>query len=95
MAKVLPFRLQQCFDPFAMLSVQSSSETRLFRHLFDHVFGSRYFRKYISYEGDVFLAKVKKSKKITKKKKKKKKNEKKVFVFNIIASELVALNCVN
>ena len=27
--------------------------------------------------------------------KKKKKNKKKVFVFNIIASELVALNCVN
>ena len=27
--------------------------------------------------------------------KKKKKNEKKIFVFNIIASELVALNCVN
>ena len=47
----MSFRLQQCFNPFAMLSIEGSSETRLFRHLSDHVFQSRYFEKYICYEG--------------------------------------------
>ena len=39
MVKVLPFRLQQCFCPFTMLLGEVSSETRLFRHLSNHVFG--------------------------------------------------------
>ena len=37
MVKVLPFRLQQSFDPFAMLCVKGSSETLLSRPLFKHV----------------------------------------------------------
>ena len=56
--KVLPFRLQQCFDKFAMLSVKGCSQTRLFRHLSNHLFRSRYFGKYISYEGHLLLANV-------------------------------------
>ena len=55
MLKVLSLRLQQCLDPFAMWFVQRSSETQLCRHLFNSVFWSRHFRKYISYEGHVFL----------------------------------------
>ena len=38
--KVLSFRFQQRFGPFIMLLVKGSSETGLFRHLFNHVFGS-------------------------------------------------------
>ena len=49
-------RLQECFDPFTMLSVEGSSETRLLKDLYNHVFGSRYFRKYIGYKGYISLA---------------------------------------
>ena len=52
--KVLSFRLLQCFDLFSLLSVSGSSETLLFKHLPNHFFRSRYFRKYISYEGYIF-----------------------------------------
>ena len=55
MKKVLSFKLQQCFNPFVMLSVQGSSETLLFRHLSNDVFRKPKFRKYISYEGYPFL----------------------------------------
>ena len=89
-AKGASFRLQQCFDPFAMLSVEGSSETRLFRHLSSHVFRSRYFRKYISYEGHLFLANVQNLIYILKVPKK---IYKRFSVFEIIASELVAFNC--
>ena len=41
MGDMLSFRLQQCFDPFAMLSVEGSSETQLGRDLTNHVFLSR------------------------------------------------------
>ena len=52
--KVLSFRFQQCFDPFAIFSVEQSFETRLFKHLSNNVFRSWYFHKYISYEGHLF-----------------------------------------
>ena len=86
--KVLPFILQQCFVPYAVLSFYGSSETRPFRHLSNHSFWSRYFQKYISYEGHLFLANVENLIYILKMQKK---IQKKFFVFQIIASELVAL----
>ena len=87
MVKVLSFRFKQCFDPFSMLPVEGSSETRPFKHLSNHVFWSRYFRKYISYDGDVFwgtlMSYLKTQKNINKN----------FFVFQICPSELVAFNC--
>ena len=50
MIKVLSLRLNQCFSPFRMSPVESSSQTRAFRHLSKDVFCARLFRKYISYE---------------------------------------------
>ena len=44
-SKVLPLRLQQCFDPYSILSVWGSSETRLFRQLSNRIFRSRDSRK--------------------------------------------------
>ena len=41
MVKVLSLRLQQCLNPFAMLSVEGSPKTRPFRHLANDVFRSR------------------------------------------------------
>ena len=55
MVKVLSFRFQQCFCVFRMLHVEGSSETGLFRHLFNHVSRSPYVQKYISYDGDLFF----------------------------------------
>ena len=56
--KVLSFRLQRCFGTFAMLFVEVASETWLFRYLSNHVFWSRLFWQYISYEVDLFLESV-------------------------------------
>ena len=44
MIKVVSCRLQQCYGPFTKLLLDASSETRLFRHLSNHVFGVRNFR---------------------------------------------------
>ena len=60
MVKVLLFRFQQSFGPFTMLLVAGSSETGRFRYLFNHLFRSLKFQKYISYEGDVFFWKYSK-----------------------------------
>ena len=38
--KLLPFRSEQCFGPFNMLTVRKCSETGLFRHLSNHAFWS-------------------------------------------------------
>ena len=43
MIKVLWCWFQQCLGPFTMLLVQGCFETRLFRHLSNHVFGVRNF----------------------------------------------------
>ena len=59
MVKVLPLRLQHYFDPFAMLSVEGSSDTRVFRRLSKPIFRSPYFWTHISYESHLFLQKVK------------------------------------
>ena len=89
MEKGLLFRLQQCLNPFVMLSVQGSSETLLFGHLSNDVFRSPEFRKYISYKGYPFLKYLENLTYILKMPKK---FQKKFFVFQIIASDLVALN---
>ena len=44
MVKLVSFRFQHCLIPVTMLLVEGSSETALFRHLFNHVFGVRNFR---------------------------------------------------
>ena len=54
MVKVLALRLNQCFGPFAMSSVEASSQTGAFKHLSKHLLQCRQFQKYRSYEG-VFL----------------------------------------
>ena len=55
MIKALSLRLNQCFCPFTILPFERSSRTGVFGHLFKHVFRGRKFRKYISYEGHLFL----------------------------------------
>ena len=61
MVKVLSSRFQQCFSPFTMLLVEGSSETVIFRYLFNNVFRSPNVQKYISYEGRLFFLKRVKS----------------------------------
>ena len=61
-----------------MLLVEMSSETSLFRHLSNHVFRSPYFRKYISYEGQLFFHNVQNLMYISKTRKK---IDEKVFCF--------------
>ena len=48
-------RFQQCLGPFTMLLLVRSSETGLFRHLFNYAFWSPYFRQFISYEVHMFF----------------------------------------
>ena len=60
MVKVLLFRFQQCFGPITMLLIKESSETRLFKHLSNHVFRSPYVPKYMSSQGHLFLWKCSK-----------------------------------
>ena len=43
MIKVLLWRFDQCLGTFTILLVEASSETWLFRHLSDYVFGGRNF----------------------------------------------------
>ena len=90
MVTVLLSRLQQCLNPFTMLPVKGSFETGLFGHLSNHVFRSAQLRKEISYEGHLFFENVLNLMQISKMQAA---IDKKVFIFEIIASELVALNC--
>ena len=43
MIKVLWCRFEQCLGKFPMLLLEGSSQTGLFRHLYDYVFGVRNF----------------------------------------------------
>ena len=90
MVTVLLSSSQHCLNPFTMLPVKGSFETGLFGHISSHVFRSAYFQKEISYEGHLFFENVLNLMQISKMQKK---MDKKLFVFEIIASELVALNC--
>ena len=82
--------MQQCFKPFAMLYIEESPKTRLFGNLSNNFFRRPEFRKYISYEGHRFFDNVQN---LIDFKNEKKKIQEFFFVFEIIASELVALNC--
>ena len=88
MVNVLSCRSQQCFRPFPMLLVEGSSQTRLFRHLPNHVFCSVQFPKYLSYKGNLFFQNVQNLILVPKTQKK---IQKRLFVFQIIASEFIAL----
>ena len=83
-------RSQHFLNPFTMLPVKGSFETGLIGHISSHVFRSAWFRKEISYEGHLFFENIPNLMHISKMQKK---YRKKLFVFEIIASELVALNC--
>ena len=60
MIKMLWCRFQQCFGTFTMLLVKGSSETILFRHWSDHVFGERNFgnRKFMRVIFFVWIFKI-------------------------------------
>ena len=60
MIKMLWCRFQQCFGTFTMLFVKGSSETILFRHWSDHVFGERNFgnRKFMRVIFFVWIFKI-------------------------------------
>ena len=60
MIKVLLCRLTQCLSPLNMLSLERSSETCIIRYLPNHLFRSPSFRKYVTYEGHLFLPKCSK-----------------------------------
>ena len=62
MIKVLLCRLTQCLSPLNMLSLERSSETCIIRYLPNHVFRSPSFRKYVTYQGHLFLPKCSKFK---------------------------------
>ena len=47
-------RFQKPLGPFAMFVVESTSKTRFYRHLSNHLFRRRFFGKYIGYEGHFF-----------------------------------------
>ena len=87
MVTVLLSRLQHCLNSFTMLPVKESFETGLIGHMSRHVFRSAEFWKEISYEGHPFFKNVGNLMQISKMQKK---IDKKNFVFEIIASELVA-----
>ena len=58
MIKVLSCRFQECLCTFTILIAEASSETRLFRHLSDNVFGACNFGNTKSYEGHLFFQRV-------------------------------------
>ena len=73
-----------------MLLVKWSYETGHFRHLSNHIFGVHNFGNTKTYERHLFIHNVQNLRYISKMKQK---IEKKVFVTEIIGSELVSLNC--
>ena len=90
MVTVLLSRLQQCLNPFILLPVKGSFETGLIGHISSHVFRSAEFPKEISYEAYLFFENVLNFMQISKMEQKIEKND---CVFEMISSELVALNC--
>ena len=90
MIKVLWCGFQQCLGMFTMLLVEGSSETGLFRHFSNHVFGVHNFgsTKALGVFYDFKMFKI-----YSRFQKCSKKIRKKFFVSEIIASELVSLNC--
>ena len=89
MIKGLLCRFQQCFGAFTMLLVEGSSETGLFRHLSNDVFGVRNFENTKAVRVISFFQNVQNLIWISRMPQKIEKN---VFVSDIIPSELVSLN---
>ena len=73
-----------------MLPSEGYCETALFRYLSNRLFASSQFRKNMSYEGQLFFENVHNLMEMSEVPKK---IQKKPFGFEIICSELVALNC--
>ena len=90
MVTVLLSRLEHSLNSFTMLPVKGSFETGLIGHISSHVFRSAEFPKEISYEAYLFFENVLNFMHISKISEKIEKN---FCIFEIIASELVALNC--
>ena len=90
MVTVLWFRSQMCLNTFTMLPLKWSFETGLFGNISNHVFRIAQFRKSISSGGHLFFETVQNLMYIFKVSEN---IEEKPFFFVIIASELVALNC--
>ena len=80
------------FDPFTMLFLEGSSEMQLFRHFSNNIFRNPQLMKCIKYEDHLFCESVQNFIYILKMQRK---MEKKLFVFEIIASELAVLICLN
>ena len=81
MVKVLSFSFGQCFCPFPTLLVEGSSEARLLRDLYNHVFQVCKFKNTSAMTVKFFIKMFKIEFKFTKCKKKKKKLRK---VFSIM-----------
>ena len=58
MSKLLPCIFQQCLADFKILTVLRCTETRLFRHLGNHVFRSLKLGKYLNHEPHPFFQNV-------------------------------------
>ena len=90
MIKVMSCKFEQCLGTFTMLLVEESSEKLLCRHSSNHLFGVRNFgntkvmRAIFLFERFKISATFQKSSK---------KWRKTFFFFEMIASELVSLNC--
>ena len=78
MIKMVWCRFQQCFGTSVMLLVEGSSETGLFRHLTNQVFGVRNFRNTKAMRNIFFSKRLKSNLNF----KKEAKNWKKVFCFS-------------
>ena len=60
MLKVLLFSFGPCFGAFNMLLIERSSKKGIFKHLSNHVFLGLSVQKYISFEDQLFLKKIRK-----------------------------------
>ena len=91
MIKAPSSRLEQCLCPFTLSFVEIHSEGGFFRHLSNHLFRRRQFRKYIGYDRHLLVENVENLMEISEMRRK---IEKKKFFSEIIVSELVPLNCI-
>ena len=88
MEKILWLRFQQCLIQLNILVVEGSSETGVFRHLFNHVFRARSSRETSAMRAMVFW----KCSNLIYILKLQKKDDKTIFVSETIASELASLD---
>ena len=89
MVNTLSLRFQQCLGQFSILLVEGLSETGRFRQLSNHIFGVRNFGNISAMRVNffkripnlIYISKIQKT------------FPKNFLVFEVIAYELVALNC--